>query len=96
MSSKRLKNKLFTVFDLNGAESASVNFLCLKRTSSEKTTIELPTDFTFPKKDYTISSINKIEELRTESQTAAIKNDFLTDAEVQAIETKVNTWCQGL
>lgn len=91
-----IENKLFTVFDLNGAESASVNFLCLKRTSSEKTTIELPTDFTFPKKDYTISSINKIEELRTESQTAAIKNDFLTDAEVQAIETKVNTWCQGL
>ena len=91
-----IEKQRFKVFDLTGAEGPSVDFLCLKCTPSGKTTIELPTDFTFPKKNYTISSINKIEELRTESQTASIKNDFLTDAEVQAIETKVNDWCQGL
>ena len=82
-----IEYKRFEVFNSEGTDYEDDYFLCLKRTSSEKTTIELPTDFTFPKKDYTISSINKIEELRTESQTAAIKNDFLTDAEVQAIET---------
>lgn len=86
----------FEVYNSEGTDKADENFLCLKLESSKINEITLPADFTFPKKNYTISSINKIEELRTEAQTASIKNDFLTDAEVQAIETKVNSWRQGL
>lgn len=91
-----LENRQFDVYNSDKSDSEYKDFVCLKLSSTANNTIDIPTYFTFQKKDYTISAINKIAELLEESKTTAIKDDFLTDAELQEIQTTIDTWIQSL
>ncbi len=91
-----IKNIKFDVFNSDKSDSTTMDALCLIRNSSVNNEINIPEHFTFAKKNYAISAINKIGELQTEAGTTAVKDDFLTDEEFQAMGTKVDAWLNSL
>ena len=90
----KVPKEYFWVLNEQGTESDRKQFPCLELSSSSEDDITIPADFTFVQLDYTKSAINIIKALRTEAQTIVTNNDFISQEEVQAIGTKIDTWRQ--
>lgn len=91
-----VSNRHFLVFNAAGNDYEHSSSYCLKLETTVNNKINIPEHFTFAKKNYAISAINKIGELQTEAGTTAVKDDFLTDQEIQAMGTKVDAWVSSL